>query len=63
MVWVNNSREGKKCEDSGSTLNAELTRLANELVVAAEEKKKEREIKEITVKSYGSFRISVTLRM
>lgn len=43
--------------------NAELTRLATELVVAAKEKKKEREIKEITVKSYGSFRISVTLRM
>ena len=62
MVWVNNSREGKKCEDSGSMLKAELTRLANELVVAAEGKKKEREIKEITVKSYGSFWISVTLR-
>ena len=43
-------------------LKAELTRLANELVVAAEGKKKEREIKEITVKSYGSFWISVTLR-
>ena len=40
-------------------LKAEVTRLANELVMAAEEK---REIKEITVKSYGSFWISVTLR-
>lgn len=40
MLWVNNSREGEKSKDFGSTLKAELTRLANELVLAGEEKKR-----------------------